>query len=49
VLEKLRVLHLDPYPAKRESLSSAGSQEEGLFHTGRSLIIGADLQSLPPQ
>jgi hypothetical protein len=33
VLEELMVLHLDPKAAKRR-LSSAGSQEEGLDHTG---------------
>jgi hypothetical protein len=44
--EELRVLHLDPKEARRR-LSSAGSQEEGLFCTGQNLNIGS--QSPPPQ
>jgi hypothetical protein len=47
VLEKeLRVLCLDPKAARRR-LSSTGSREESLFHTGQSLAIG--LQSPSPQ
>jgi hypothetical protein len=39
MLEKeLRVLHLDPKAARRR-LSSAGSQEEGLFCTGWGLSL----------
>jgi hypothetical protein len=38
-VEELRVLHLDPKAARR-SLSSADSQEEGLFHCGQRLRIG---------
>jgi hypothetical protein len=36
---ELGVLHLDP-KAGRRRLSSAGSEEEKLFYTGRSLSIG---------
>lgn len=45
VLEELRFLHRDPIPAR--GVSSAGSHEEGLFHTGQSLSIGGDLQVHP--
>ena len=46
VLEEQRVLHLYP-KATRRRLASAGSQDEGLFHTVWSLHIGP--QSPPPQ
>jgi hypothetical protein len=36
VLEELRILQLDP-KATRRRLSSTGSQQENVFHTGQSL------------
>lgn len=39
LLGKLRFLHIDSQPVRRR-MSSAGSQEESLFYTGRSLSLG---------
>jgi hypothetical protein len=44
--EELRVLHLD-LKVDRRRLSSVGSQEEAIFHIGKSLSIGP--QSPPSQ
>ena len=46
VLEELRSLHLDPKAAKR-ILSSAGSQEETIFHPVCSLSLYVRPQSPP--
>lgn len=45
-LEELRVLYPDLKTSGRR-VSSAGSQEEALFHTGLSLSFGGDLQAHP--